>query len=488
MHRLLGWIVNVLVATLSVLATIVLIYALQARRLPDLQPWHTQAPAGEMQAAELDAGFTLDRYLGREQDLFEETRTGLLQSIPLEQQLPGNRYWAQSPNYQWLFPRDWNRSFELRPARIEGGALLLHGLTDSPYSMRAIARALFDRGYYVLALRMPGHGTVPAALAQVTWQDWMAATRLGARAVRSQIGADAPLLMVGYSNGAALSVKHQLDALEDASLPRADRIVLMSPMIGISPSAALARLLGRLSFIPYFVKSAWTEVQPEFNPFKFNSFPLNGAVQTRALTEEISRGIGRLEGNGGLARMPPILAFQSLLDSTVSTRAVVRTLFAHLPANGSELVLFDFNRNAVFATAFKRSDREFLRTLFDDDPRAYRLQVITNNSEHGSATVRKSIAARSREIVEHGMDVGYPRSVYSLSHIALPFPVSDPVYGLEPDYTESFGVRLGTLVLHGEHNALAVPLEQLTRLGSNPFYPYLEQRVLQWASATGATP
>ncbi|MFZ1295380.1 MAG: hypothetical protein WAR81_14335, partial [Pseudomonadales bacterium] len=69
MHRLLGWIVNVLVATLSVLATIVLIYALQARRLPDLQPWHTQAPAGEMQAAELDAGFTLDRYLGREQDL-----------------------------------------------------------------------------------------------------------------------------------------------------------------------------------------------------------------------------------------------------------------------------------------------------------------------------------------------------------------------------------------------------------------------------------
>ena len=79
------------------------------------------------------------------------------------------------------------------------------------------------------------------------------------------------------------------------------------------------------------------------------------------------------------------------------------------------------------------------------------------------------------------MDIAYPRCVYSLSHIALPFPVSDPVYGLAPDESESFGVRLGTLVLHGERGALEVSLDQLTRLGSNPFYPYLEQRIMQWA-------
>ena len=141
MHRLFGWIINALVATLSVLATIVLVYALQARRLPDLQPWHTRAPPGELQAAELDAEFTLDRYLERERLLFEETRTMQLQSIPAEQKLPGNRYWAESSNYQWQFPHDWNRSFELVPTKIRGGALLLHGLTDSPYSMRAIAHS-----------------------------------------------------------------------------------------------------------------------------------------------------------------------------------------------------------------------------------------------------------------------------------------------------------------------------------------------------------
>jgi alpha-beta hydrolase superfamily lysophospholipase len=90
--------------------------------------------------------------------------------------------------------------------------------------------------------------------------------------------------MVGDSNGAALAVKHQLDALEDPALARASRILLLSPMIGVSRAAALAQLLNSLAFIPYFQKSAWTTVQPEFNPFKYNSAPLNNAIQAHALT------------------------------------------------------------------------------------------------------------------------------------------------------------------------------------------------------------
>ena len=39
-----------------------------------------------------------------------------------------------------------------------------------------------------------------------------------------------------------------------------------------------------------------------------------------------------------------MLAFQSLVDATVSTAAVVHALFDQLDANGSELVLFDINR------------------------------------------------------------------------------------------------------------------------------------------------
>jgi hypothetical protein len=37
-------------------------------------------------------------------------------------------------------------------------------------------------------------------------------------------------------------------------------------------------------------------------------------------------------------------AFQSIVDATVSTDAVVHALFDQLESNGSELVLFDINR------------------------------------------------------------------------------------------------------------------------------------------------
>jgi alpha-beta hydrolase superfamily lysophospholipase len=481
-RRLLRWSRNLVFGALLVLVTIVLVYALQARRLPDLQPWHTQASDFEVHAAEIDAGMTLDEYRAREAALFADTRRMLEASIPADQQVPGNRYWSGSPNYQWNFPHDWNRTFERVPDEVRGGALLLHGLTDSPYSMRAIADLFAAQGFYVLALRVPGHGTVPAELERSKWQDWMAAARLGARAVRQRIGAEKPFVMVGYSNGAALTVLHQLDALQDSTLPRADKIVLMSAMIGISPAAALARLLDALTFVPYFAKSAWTDVQPEFNPFKYNSFPLNGAIQTRAVTEEISREVEQLQAGGRLADMPPILAFQSVLDTTVRTEAVVDTLFDHLSANGSELVLFDLNRLAAFSTVITPADREFLSTLFRHEARPYRLTVITNANPETRSVIEKVEAAGSTEVVDAPLDLEYPPGVFSLSHIALPFPLDDPLYGLQPDQSESYGLRLGTLALHGERDALLVPIGQLARISSNPFFPYLKARTLAWLS------
>lgn len=63
-----------------------------------------------------------------------------------------------------------------------------------------------------------------------------------------------------------------------------------------------------------------------------------------ALHEQINRGVH----DHKLAQLPPILAFQSVMDSTVSTRAVVSGLFDQLPANGSELVVFDINQSREF--------------------------------------------------------------------------------------------------------------------------------------------
>ena len=99
--------------------------------------------------------------------------------------MPYNRYFEGSPVYPGRFAQDWNRSYVLEPEATPGGAVvLLHGLTDSPYSLRHVARRYRDRGFVAIGIRMPGHGTVPAGLTDVRWEDWMAATRLAVREAR----------------------------------------------------------------------------------------------------------------------------------------------------------------------------------------------------------------------------------------------------------------------------------------------------------------
>lgn len=79
-------------------------------------------------------------------------------------------------------------------------------------------------------------------------------------------GDDAPLHVVGYSNGGALALKYALDSLEDKSLRRPQQVILLSPMIGVTAFARFAGLAGLPSVFPAFARAAWLNVVPEFNP------------------------------------------------------------------------------------------------------------------------------------------------------------------------------------------------------------------------------
>jgi len=71
----------------------------------------------------------------------------------------------------------------------------------------------------------------------------------------------------------------------------------------------------------------------------------------------------------------------------------------------------------------------------------------------------------------------YPADVFSLSHVALPFPMSDALYGMQPDSAEDFGVNLGAMATRGERGTLIVTLDALARMSSNPFFPYMLDRI-----------
>ena len=290
-----------------------------------------------------------------------------------EDRVRANRYFEGSPLYSGGFSQDWNRSFVLEPAGpIIGAAVFLHGLTDSPYSLRHIAQRYRDLGYLALAIRLPGHGTVPGALAEIEWEEWLAATRLAVREVRRRAGPSVPLHLVGYSNGGALALMYALEAMGNKDLARPDRLVLISPMIGITAFARFAGLAGLPAILPTFAKAAWLSVLPEFNPFKYNSFPVNAARQSFLLTDAMQRRIARYAREGRLGEMPPVIAFQSVMDSTVSTSAVISTLYSRLPKNGSELVLFDLNRSTEFGPLVRPELETILDRLLPKAPRNFR--------------------------------------------------------------------------------------------------------------------
>jgi alpha-beta hydrolase superfamily lysophospholipase len=475
LKRILIWL---LLAILLVTAVGLGVRTYRTLQGPPLQPWHTFVPV-ELRAAELDQA-DWSRYLAQEQTIFDSVRANVTQTLEPEARLPYNRYFEGSPVYPPRFARDWNRCYVMEPSTTPiGVVVLLHGLTDSPYSLRHVARRYAERGFVAIGLRIPGHGTVPAGLADVRWEDWMAATRLAVREARRRVPAPAPLHLVGFSNGGALAVKYSLDAIEDPKLPRADRLVLFTPMIGITRFARFAGLAGLPALLPPFAGAAWLSNLPEFNPFKYNSFPVNGARQSYRLTDTLQAQIQRLARADKLGTMPPVLTFQSVIDFTVSTPAILTALYAFLPDNGSEIVLFDVNRTVKFGPLLRPSAYVALDRLTPTTPQAYRFTAIANAGDDSNATVERSIAPGQLEAVERPLDLPYPPGIFSLSHLAIPIPPNDPLYGTQPDPQSraEFGLNLGVLDARGERGALIVDQDFLTRLPSNPFFPYLLARV-----------
>ena len=458
------------------LVTVLAVRAYDAHRAPDLQPWHTFVP-DELSRKEL-AKADWDAYLAAEDAVFAQVREQVTERLEPEDQTPSNRYFKGSPIYPGRFETDWNRSYVLEPAgRPRGAVVFLHGLTDSPYSLRHLARRYRDLGFVAVAPRMPAHGTVPAALTEVEWEDWSEATRLAVREARRRAGPDVPLHIVGFSNGGALAMKYALDALGDERLEQADRIVLIAPMIGITSFARFAGVFGWPAVLPAFSKAAWLGVVPEFNPFKYNSFPVNGARQSSLLTRALQQRLNQYAREGRLDELPPVQTFQSVVDFTVSTRAIVTALYANLPANGSELVLFDFNRSGELGLLIRPGMSTLLTRILPKPPRNFRTTVITNASPGSDEVVERVTEAGSTAEQVRPLGLRYPFGVYSLSHLALTFPLSDPLYGMQPDDSEDFGVQLGTLAIRGERGLLIVSQDSLTRIASNPFFPYLLERV-----------
>ena len=472
--------------TLGILLTLIVGRGLYLVHGPALMPWHLAPLAAEFRAADAAKIKSLEDYRALESRLMAELDAEVYAKVPADERTQIYRYSAGSLADARKRVPDWNLSFELPAIKPKGAVLMLHGLTDSPYSMRALAELFAARGWHVVGLRLPGHGTAPAALTRVTWEDWAAAVRLAAKDLRAKTGADVPFVIAGYSCGAALAVEYALATLQGEALPRASGLVLLSPAIGVSPAAALAVWPARIARLTGSHKLEWTDTSPEFDPYKYNSFTVNAAEQMYRLTQRIRELIDTLHKPGGVTGMPPILAFQSAADATVSAPAVVNAFFDKLAPEGHSLVAFDINRDAVIGPLLTEAARNVGRKLLAGPPLPFDLTVLMNAGPRAVgqpvAVVARHRAAGRTTLDEKPTGMAWPLDVYSLAHVALPFRPDDPVYGATPPEHWDF-MFLGQIALFGERGVLVVPPGDFARLRHNPFFPYVESRINEFLAA-----
>ena len=340
-HRLLALLRAIGFVVLGGFATLVVVAILVLNSIPDLSIWHDVHLDDEFNAD--SPSTTLKDYLAIEERVFAQLERDVQDKIEDLERTNFNRFNIGSRSDPGIWPTNWNRTYELIPENARFGVLLLHGYSDSPYSLRSVGKMLHEERGHVLGLRIPGHGTAPTGLVHTTYEDMAAAVRVAISHLKAELG-NRPLYIVGYSNGGALSLHYTLTALEDKSLARPSGIILISPQIAVTRAAALARWQSQVGKWLGLDKLNWSSVGPEYDPFKYVSFAINAGEQVHRLTGVIQSQLNRLEQADRLSEIPPILAFQSAVDSTVTARAVLDGLFDRLQPGGHHLVIFDINR------------------------------------------------------------------------------------------------------------------------------------------------
>jgi esterase/lipase len=226
---------------------------------------------------------------------------------------------------------DGNAPFELKPSPgfsaaqhkpYRRGVLLTHGLSDSPYTMRHLAAFFQQNGFRVMAVLLPGHGTQPGDLLEVTWQEWAKTVAYGSYKLAEEVD---ELYLAGYSTGATLSV---YQSLRDY---RVRGLFLFSPALRITRRAALANLHKLYSWLVPSAK--WVDIKPDLDIYKYESFTKNAAAQAYALTRALDVQLRQHELD------IPVFMAASADDMTVKT-SVILEFIARARHPSSKLVFY----------------------------------------------------------------------------------------------------------------------------------------------------
>jgi carboxylesterase len=238
------------------------------------------------------------------------------------------------------------------PFRHDGGpvgALLCHGFTGTPQSLRPWAEHLAAEGLTVRLPRLPGHGTTVAEANMTTWQDWYAEVDRALSELRTTCD---QVFVMGLSMGGTLAIRLAEEHGDD-----------ISGLVLVNPSLLTKRLDRFLLPGLRLAVSTWSGIgsdvkKPGSVEQAYDRIPVKAAYSLSKLW---------LTTRADLAKVSqPILLFRSSEDHVVEPDSSALLLEKVAALDVHEVVLHDSYHVATLdndAPAIFAGSLEFVRRL-----------------------------------------------------------------------------------------------------------------------------
>lgn len=183
------------------------------------------------------------------------------------------------------------------------GALVVHGFTGCPQSMRGLAQAFAGAGFAVELPRLPGHGTSVEDMATTNWSDWSAAAE---SAYADLAGRCERVVVAGLSMGGTLTLWLA------ARHPEIAGIVLVNPFADARPLAATREALeGALAAGQAFLPAVGNDIaKPGVTELAYDTVPTAGFISLIDAAAELQPKLTEIE--------VPALVVHSLQDHVVA--------------------------------------------------------------------------------------------------------------------------------------------------------------------------
>ncbi|TMM45748.1 alpha/beta hydrolase [Colwellia ponticola] len=184
------------------------------------------------------------------------------------QQLAKKNHWSTTPQISQLLA-----PFELAQNNNDKAILLIHGLTDSPFSFHDLSQFFYQQGFTVRTLLLPGHGTAPSALLNTNYEEWQQAATF---AIEQTLADYSEVYLGGLSTGGALIFdylmqKEQVDT-------KIKGLFMWSPASKAKNSLAwLAKYIDAIPFVD------WLDIDADIDFAKYESFPYHAAAQVNSI-------------------------------------------------------------------------------------------------------------------------------------------------------------------------------------------------------------